>query len=181
MKIIGTLMAGAVLTFLAVITHAAGPQTGPVVENYGPVFPVPEASFNLDADTNYKVTMDVSATGDFVEDRNSHLESAARFLNMHARNGIDPDHIEFAIIVHGAAAKDLLMDKAYQSRFEEPNPNTALLMGLGKAGVKIYLCGQTAAFKGYGAEEFHPAVTIALSAMTVHVRLQSEGYTLIPF
>jgi intracellular sulfur oxidation DsrE/DsrF family protein len=54
-------------------------------------------------------------------------------------------------------------------------------MGLGKAGVKIYLCGQTAAFKGYGAEEFHPAVTIALSAMTVHVRLQSEGYTLIPF
>jgi intracellular sulfur oxidation DsrE/DsrF family protein len=181
MKIIGTLMAGTVLTFLAIIAQAAGPQTGPVVENYGPVFPVPEGSFNLAAGTHYKVTMDVSATGDFAEDRNRHFESAARFLNMHARNGIDPNDIEFAIIVHGPAAKDLLKDKAYQERFDEPNPNTAMLMGLSKAGVKIYLCGQTAAFKGYGAGEFNPAVTMALSAMTAHVRLQSEGYTLIPF
>ena len=181
MKNIGRLMAGAVLAFLTIITHAAGPKTGPVVENYGPVFPVPEGSFNLAADTHYKVTMDVSATGDFAEDRNRHLESAARFLNMHARNGIAPDHLEFAIIVHGPAAKDLLKDKAYQERFDEPNPNTAMLMGLSKAGVKIYLCSQTAAFKGYGAEEFNPVVTMALSAMTAHVRLQSEGYTLIPF
>jgi hypothetical protein len=29
--------------------------------------------------------------------------------------------------------------------------------------------------------EFNPAVTMALSAMSAHVRLQSEGYTLIPF
>ena len=181
MKIIGKLMAGAVLTSLVVIAHAAGPQTGPVIEGFGPVFPVPEDSFNLAAGTHYKVTMDVSATGDFTEDRNRHFESAARFLNMHARNGISPDHIEFAIIVHGPAAKDLLKDKAYRERFDEPNPNTAMLMGLSKAGVRIYLCGQTAAFKGYGAEEFNPAVTMALSAMTAHVRLQSEGYTLIPF
>jgi len=181
MQIIGKFMGGSVLVLLAIATHAAGPQTGPVIEAYGPVFPVPEGSFNLAAGTQYKVAMDVSATEDFAEDRNRHLESAARFLNMHARNGIDPDHIEFAIIVHGPAVKDLLKDKAYQGRFDEPNPNTALLMGLNKAGVKIYLCGQTAAFKGYGAEEFNPAVTMALSAMTVHVRLQSEGYTLIPF
>ena len=181
MKIIGKWMGGAALTFLAIVAYAAGPQTGPVVEGYGPVFPPPEGSFNLAAGTHYKVTMDVAATGDFAEDRNRHLESAARFLNMHARNGIDPDQIEFAIIVHGPAAKDLLKDKAYQERFGEPNPNTALLMGLNKAGVNIYLCSQTAAFKGYGAEEFNPAVTMALSAMTAHVRLQSEGYTLIPF
>ena len=181
MKIVGKLMAGSVLTLFTIVGQAAGPQTGPVVEGYGPVFPVPEASFNLAADVHYKVTMDVSATGDFAEDRNRHFESAARFLNMHARNGISPDHIEFAIIVHGPAAKDLLKDKAYRERFDEPNPNTAMLMGLSKAGVRIYLCGQTAAFKGYGAEEFNPAVTMALSAMTAHVRLQSEGYTLIPF
>jgi hypothetical protein len=30
-------------------------------------------------------------------------------------------------------------------------------------------------------EEFNPAVAMALSAMSAHVRLQSEGYTLIPF
>ena len=46
---------------------------------------------------------------------------------------------------------------------------------------KIYLCGQTAAYRGFAAAELNPVVTMALSAMTAHVFLQSEGYTLIPF
>ena len=166
---------------LAMVAQAAGPQTGPVIQDYGPVFDAPADAYNLRADQYHKVSMDVSTTGDFPEDRNRSLESAARFLNMHARNGIDPKQIEFAIIVHGGASKDLLSDKAYRQRFDELNPNTALLKALSGAGVTIYLCSQSAAFKGYGYDEFNPAVTIALSAMTAHVRLQQEGYTLIPF
>jgi intracellular sulfur oxidation DsrE/DsrF family protein len=166
---------------VSAITRAAGPQTGPVIPGFGPVFPAPENSYNLKSGESYKVTMDVSSTGDFPEDRNRSIESAARFLNMHARNGIDPQQIDFAIIVHGAATKDLLKDESYQQRFDEPNPNTGLLNALAAAGVKIYLCSQSAAFKGYGFKEFNPHVSIALSAMTAHVRLQSEGYTLIPF
>lgn len=167
--------------FLVGSVYAAEPQTGPVIEAYGPVFEVPEGSFNLRKDTQYKVSMDVSATGDSSSDLNRRFESAARFLNMHARNGIDTGNIEFAIIVHGSAGKDLLKDAAYEARFEEPNPNTAMLNALGEAGVKIYLCGQTAAYRGFAPEELNPAVSMAVSAMTAHVRLQSEGYTLIPF
>jgi len=175
------LAVSAAALLLAVVAQAAGPQTGPVIQGYGPVFDVPADAYNLRADQHYKVSMDVSTSGDFSEDRNRSLESAARFLNMHARNGIDPSHIEFAIIVHGGATKDLLSDSAYRQRFDEPNPNTVMLKALSGAGVKIYLCSQSAAFKGYGFDEFNPAVTIALSAMTAHVRLQQEGYTLIPF
>ena len=175
------MIAGSVAWLFAMAVLAAGPATGPVIQGYGPVFNAPADAYNLRTDQHYKVSMDVSATGDFYEDRNSSLESAARFLNMHARNGIDVDHIEFAVIVHGAASKDLLSDSAYRQRFDEPNPNTAILKALSGAGVKIYLCSQSAAFKGYGFDEFNPAVTIALSAMTAHVRLQQEGYTLIPF
>ena len=120
-------------------------------------------------------------TGDFSGDLNRHMESAARFLNLHARNGIDPGHIEFAIVVHGSAGKDLLKDDAYEARFGESNPNTAMLAALHKAGVVIYLFGQTAAHRGFAAEELNPAVSLTLSAMTAHVRLQSEGFTLIPF
>jgi intracellular sulfur oxidation DsrE/DsrF family protein len=47
--------------------------------------------------------------------------------------------------------------------------------------VKIYLCGQTAAYRGFSVEELNPVVSMALSAMTAHVRLQAEGFTLIPF
>lgn len=169
------------MLILASTVNAAEPQTGPVIKDYGPVLSVPDGSYNLKNNTHYKVSMDVSATGDFPDDLNRHFESAARFLNMHAQNGIDPENIEFALIVHGAAAKDLLKDSAYDARFGEPNPNTAMLNALGEAGVEIYLCGQTAAFRHFAAEELNPAVTMALSAMTAHVRLQSEGYTLIPF
>jgi intracellular sulfur oxidation DsrE/DsrF family protein len=74
-----------------------------------------------------------------------------------------------------------LTDTAYEARYDEPNPNTAMLAALRDAGVKIFLCGQTAAHRGFAVEELNPLVSIAVSAMTAHVRLQSEGYTLIPF
>lgn len=166
---------------LAGYVFAAESQTGPVIESYGPVYDVPAGSWNLKQDTHYKVSMDVSATADFSGDLNRRLESAARFMNLHARNGIDPKNIEFAIVVHGSAGKDLLRDAAYEARFDEPNPNTAMLAALHEAGVKIYLCGQTAAHRGFATQDLNPAVSLALSAMTAHVRLQSEGYTLIPF
>ena len=175
------LLVYASLLLLAGSVCAAESSTGPVITSFGPVYDVSGDFWNLKKNKRYKVSMDVSATADFSGDLNRNFESAARFLNMHAGNGIDPKNIKFAVIVHGSAAKDLLKDAAYEARFNEPNPNTMMLNALADAGVKFYLCGQTAAYRGYTAEELNPAVSMALSAMTGHVRLQSEGYTLIPF
>lgn len=176
-----SLLAAVLTSFMAAQLLAAEPQAGPVIKSFGAVYAVPAGAWNLEPDRHYKVSMDVSQTEDFSAERNRHIESAARFLNMQARNGIDPDNIEMAIVVHGAASRDLLTDDAYQARYNEPNPNTAMLAGLQAAGVRIYLCGQTAAHRGIGIAELNPAVSLALSAMTAHVRLQSEGYALIPF
>jgi len=169
------------VVFLSGNVFAAKPQTGPVIESYGPVFEVPGRSWNLEKNKKYKISMDVSASAESSGDLNRRIESAARFLNLHARNGIKPENMEFVIVVHGSAGKDLLTDKAYQARFEQANPNTEMLNALGEAGVKIYLCGQTAAYRGFSVEELNPAASMALSAMTAHVRLQEEGFTLIPF
>jgi intracellular sulfur oxidation DsrE/DsrF family protein len=174
------ILAGFLITGAA-STVAQTPSLGPVIEHYGPVLPPPPGSYNLDPQVHYKVSMDVSGVAEFYDEQNRHLVSAARFLNMHARNGIPRENIEFAIIVHGKAAKDLLTDAAYEARYNEPNPNSGLLAELNAAGVPIYLCSQTAAFRNMQPEEFSPAVTMAVSAMTAHVRLQQEGYTLIPF
>lgn len=160
---------------------AAPPATGPVVKDYGPVFESPEGAYNLAPDTRYKVRMDVARTADSPGQRNRMFESAARFLNMHAQQGIDPDNMAFALVVHGNATKDLLTDEAYNSRYDENNPNTRMLAELNSAGVKIYLCAQSAAHKEFGWDEFNPAATIAISAMTAHVRLETDGYTVIPF
>ncbi len=171
----------ALFSYRAAAADGPTAETGPAVEGYGPVFAVPDGAFNLSNDRHYKVTKDVSNTSDSPQEMNRGLESAARFLNMQARNGTPTDKLEMAVIVHGAAAKDLLNDEAYRTRFGVNNPNSGLLRGLGGAGVQIYLCGQTAAYRGFAPEELNPNVSLALSAMAAHVQLQSEGYTLIPF
>ena len=157
------------------------PLMGPVIPDYGPVLIPPAGFYSLDAETHYKVSIDIGKTADFPGDRNLKLTSVARFLNMYAQQGIPKENIEFAVIVHGMAANDLLSDEAYQARFNDPNPNTELLNQLQDAGVKIYLCGQTAAFRKIGWGEIRPEVVIALSAMGAHLRLPHEGFTLIPF
>ncbi len=169
------------LLFISFQSFASDPVTGPVVENYGPVFAVPEGSFNLEPDRQYKVLMDIGKGPDDPSALNRYIESAARFLNMQSRNGIKPENIKLAFVLHGSGTHAALNDEAYSEHFLVPNANKGLIKALDKAGVDVYVCGQSAAYNGYGAEELLPEVKIAVSAMTVHVRLQQEGYQAILF
>jgi intracellular sulfur oxidation DsrE/DsrF family protein len=161
--------------------HAVEPRVGPVVEGFGPVFEVPAESFNLDPDQHYKVVMDIGEGPENPGEQNRGIESAARFLNLHARHGIDPANLQMVLVLHGAAARAALSDAAHRKRFDVPNGSLGLVEALGKAGVPIYLCGQTAAYHGYAPEDLLPQISLAVSAMTVHVRLQQEGYRAILF
>lgn len=181
MTLIRVLLAFFVLLSPALAVDPPHAEMGPAVKGFGPVLPVPEGAFNLSNDRVYKVSKDLSSVASDPSQINRGLESAARFLNMQARSGTPMDRLHMAVIVHGAAAKDMLNDVTYQKRFGIENPNTGLLAGLKEAGVTIYLCGQTAAYRGFAPEELNPGVELALSAMAAHVQLQSEGYTLIPF
>ncbi len=156
-----------------------GPKMGPVITGMGPYFEIP-GGFNLQPGVHYRAVMDVSDGPESPADLNRGIESAARFLNMHAASGIAASDMELALVLHGGAAKAALHNAAYQQRFGSDNPNDALLRALTGAGVKIYLCGQSASFSGFAAEETHPSITMALSAMTVLTRLQIEGWALLP-
>lgn len=180
MHILKTAGRALVLVFLVMPLLAAEAPTGPVIEHYGPVFDTSTASFKLDPSVRYRAVMDVSGSPTDTAALNRSIESAARYLNMHVRDGVPLSNLELAVVLHGTASKDALSDKAYASRFETNNPNTELLKALSLAGVKIYLCGQTAGYRGYGIEELNPAVTMATSAMTVLSRLQVEGWSLLP-
>ena len=159
----------------------ADPVTGPVVENFGPTWSVPEGSFNLESDQVYRVVMDVARAPEDENSPSRAIESAARFLNLHARNGIRPDQLQLAVVLHGPAAAAALDDAGHQRLFGTANASKALIQALDAAGVTIYLCGQTAAYRGYPPAELLPEIELAVSAMTVHVRLQQEGYRAILF
>ncbi len=100
---------------------------------------------------------------------------------MHGKAGVSPERLKVAIVVHGAASKDVLSNDAYRKRHGVDNPNLPLLVALKKAGVRIYLCGQSAGSRDIAAAEMAAPVEMALSAMTAHLVLNSEGYVLNPF
>jgi intracellular sulfur oxidation DsrE/DsrF family protein len=154
-------------------------HTGPVIENHGAVFEVSDA-WGLRKDVVYRVVKDVTATTGDAAEVNREIDSAARFLNMQVRAGVPRDNLQVAVVLHGDAGKDALANDAYRARFGTDNPNDDLLNALSQAGVAVYLCGQTAAARGFQRSELHGAVTLAVSAMTVLARLQAEGWSLLP-
>src|SRR5690554_3032181 len=69
---------------------AIEPHMGPVINNFGPVFDVPEEPYMLKKGVHYKTSMDISEGSEDHSKLNRQFESAARYLNMNASSGIDP-------------------------------------------------------------------------------------------
>ena len=177
-------MCNAVIIFLGVVLlwsiHATADERsfGPVIEGYGPTYPINDRDVPLREDFVYNAVFDSAANPD-VTGLNTGLVSVARFLNMHARNGVSVDNMNIAVVVHGPALKALLTDDSYFSRHGMDNPNTELVQKLHAAGVRFYVCGQSVMFGGFEKEELVGPAKVALSAMTMMTELQSDGYALL--
>lgn len=153
-------------------------QDGPLISGFGKHTAVKQ-DLQLDKNMQLKVVFDVSETKD-PKQLNKRFDSLARFLNMHVANGIPPEQIQLALVVHGKASNEVLNDDAYQQKFGVANPNRALLLALLKQDVRVVLCGQSAAKHQIKNAQMLEGVQMALSAMTAHAILAHEGYSLNP-
>ena len=161
-----------VLSALPFATYAdfSSFSTGPAIKDYGPVADV-DVTFPVPDDAVLRHSFDVAEQADDGQ-LNRTLVSAARFINMHARAGVDPTRIELAVVVHGKAVHDVSGGASSSS---------GLVAALIDHGVSIIVCGQSAAYYGVATSDLLPGVDMALSAMTAHALLQQRGYTLNPF
>ena len=178
-----TLMTALLITELLISSHcfanADSFKDGPIIKGYGKHATVKQ-DLILNNDAVFKVVFDTSEQGS--EDKeNGRINSVARFFNMHAANGILPANIQLALVIHGKAGFDLLNNESYQRKYGKNNPNNELLSLLIKNKVRIYLCGQSAAYYEIVNKNLHQGVQMALSAMTANAVLQQEGYSLNPF
>ncbi|MBT5072623.1 MAG: DsrE family protein [Kordiimonadaceae bacterium] len=152
----------------------------------GPVFDFVEtvrvdADMVVPKDTVLKVVYD-TYRGAEAGKINSTFLSAARFINMHVDAGHPQENIKVAIVVHGSTSLDVTQDFYYGEKYDgAKNANAAVLEALIREGVQIYICGQSAAFRGVTRENILPGIKYLLSAMTAHAMLQSQGYALIPW
>jgi len=152
---------------------------GPFFTSYGNIADV-EITMPIPEGTVFRVSFDVADRADDGE-LNRNLVSAARFINMHVANGVAIEDLHLAMVIHGSAVKDVTRDSHYEALFDTHNTNAELIEALTGAGVRIIVCGQSAAYNDVTTADLLPNVEMALSAMTAHALLQQGGYTINPF
>ena len=170
------------LLLISTICNSQEPKPGNVIPDYGKTFSIESPEFETDTSSVLKVVFDVDRSFDATKP-NALIETAARFLNMHEKAGVNPNNMKVALVLHGKSVNDVLLDEAYISKNPEAskNPNLPLIAALAEQGVEIILCGQSATHYQVSRENASEHVKFALSAMTSLVQLQNNGYQLIKF
>lgn len=161
--------------------HSQEKTAGPIVENYGKVWSIENPNFKTDVTADFKVVFDIMNSPESHTEINKSIETAARFLNMHAKGGVPHAQLKVALVVHNKASKDIIENEAYKIRYGVSNPNYDLVKDLMEAGVEVILCGQSSKSRNFPKEDLISGVQISLSAMTALIQLQNQDYRLIKF
>ncbi|MBQ4915379.1 DsrE family protein [Maribacter sp. MMG018] len=170
-----------IILLLMNVTFAQEKKSGPIIENYGKVWAIENPDYKVNKDTTFKAVFDIMNSPEDSSQLNTSLETAARFLNMHAQSGVPLEQLKVALVVHNKASKDVITSKAYKAKYGVDNPNEDLLKALIEAGVQVMFCGQSSASRGYPKEDLLDGVQLSLSAMTALIQLQNDNYRLIKF
>jgi intracellular sulfur oxidation DsrE/DsrF family protein len=171
------------LALATAVAHGQSPsgKTGlvyPLVSGHGGVVPLLRAAEQprKGAKAVFNITADAKPG-----EVNKGLDQVARLLNLYGAARLTPRDVKIAAILHGEADKAVLSDAAYAARFKvAANPNLPLIRDLKKAGVEVFVCGQSLHDLGFKAEEVAEEVPVADSAMLVLVNKQTDGYAYIP-
>jgi intracellular sulfur oxidation DsrE/DsrF family protein len=124
-----------------------------------------------------KIVFDI--TSDSKPDEvNKGLEAVARYLNLNAQAGLKPNDVQLALVLHGGATKAALGDAAYSKHTSaSENPNLKLIHELKTCGVEVFVCGQSLARNKFARADVAGELTVAVSALTVNVNKQQDGYS----
>ncbi len=168
-----------------IITFSGFSQTkttkGPVFKNFGNVYKIKNPDLLLEKNIVYKIIFDVYTDEDNLKEINPNINTVARFINMHAQNGIKLKDMEIVLVLHSDAIKNALNDVSFKKKYKLENPNSKLLAALKKADVKIYICAQSLTYQGFDKKDLSKNVEMSLSALTALVYYQTKGYQLITF
>lgn len=146
----------------------------PLIKGYGGIAAQPDAV--EPPRRGAKIVFDITADSKPDEVQRG-IEAVARYLNLNAQAGLAPSDVKLALVLHGGATRCALNDEAYARVASAPaNPNLPLLRELQKNGVELFVCGQSLARNKFPSGDVAKELTIAVSAMTVNVNKQLDGY-----
>lgn len=113
---------------------------------------------------------------------NRGLYYARGLVEAFEKQGVKPEQLDIHLVLHGNAAKSLLIDDAYQMASDDPfavNPNDKVVKELIALGVNIEICHSTMKSKGWVENDVLPGVKIVHDGYTRLIKLQNDGYAYI--
>jgi intracellular sulfur oxidation DsrE/DsrF family protein len=150
-----------------------------MIEGYGAVEPIPNATFHLDRGIDYRVVFDCRTAATADDGVNPGLDRIARFLNLLEQDGIPPGRAKLAAVFHSEPTKATLSDAAYRRRLGASNPNSELIGLLKEQGVELLVCGQSVVSRGFGLDEADSRFVMAVSSMSALAVYQLRGFALL--
>ena len=171
----------AVIILVFTFSSIAQERVNPIIENFGGIYEVPEATVLPDSKSDYKIVVDVYGGASDKSDLDRSLNNVARMLNLHAVGGVPKDKISVVIALHGQSTYSTLNDQTYKNEFGLVNPNGNLMKELKEAGVKIVVCGQSLRSRGFSSVQLRKEVEIGVSMLTTVTHYQNQGYKLLKF
>jgi intracellular sulfur oxidation DsrE/DsrF family protein len=172
-----------VIILLSIVSFSQETKIGnkTIIQDFGKVYTVNNPDLILDKNKTYKVIFDIYTDNKDNSKVNPLLNTVARFINMHVQTGVPLENIDVVVVLHGKATKNALTSNAFFEKYILANPNNKLLIALNNVNVETYVCGQSYAYNEFKPTELNKNVKMALSALTVLVEYQSQGYQLITF
>lgn len=150
----------------------------PIIPHVGGVVPLPQAVDQPRAGA--RMVIDVTAEAP-PEEVHRGFKRAALVLNLYGAAGLQASDVTITVVLHGKATRCLLSDPAFADRYMvASNPNLPVIRDLQAAGVEVLVCGQALNYSGFAESDVAAGVTTALSAVTVVVNRQRDGYAYIP-
>lgn len=166
---------------LAFVSSYAQTRINPVIKNYGGIFDIPYAQERPDPNMDYNIIVEVEHVIDHPDSLNWALNNVARLINLHVMGGVKPEKLHVVLAIHGGAAFSVMDNDAYQSKYKTKNPNLGLFAELEKAGVKMFVCGQSLIARKIDRTKLVPQVKIASSMLTTLTTYQLKGYAVLRF
>ena len=164
---------------------SAAPQWDPpsatVIPEANGYISIPNAAVRPDKNRTYRAIFDVTRAAKEPGQLVPGLNMAGAELNAFGASGVPLRNARFAVVFHGPAIDGILDDAHYSAKFGVANPNLKVLAELKKAGVELFVCGQSLAHENIRPSTISPDVTVASAALIVLMTYQNDGYALLDF
>lgn len=154
----------------------------PIVQGFGGIYEIPEATERPDPDGTYKIIIDLVSAAESPGAVNRMVDNIARMINLHGIAGVPKENIKVKVAIHGGAVFSVLNNDFYKKLYGIENPNLPVFEALKESGVvEFYVCGQSLIARDMLTADVWQGAEIALSMLTTLTKYVPQGFMMMRF